>query len=154
MGLDQYLERRHYVQRWNHTPADKQFEVTVTQGGQPYALIQPERVSYVIEQVAYWRKANAIHRWFVEHVQNGEDDCREHPVPYEKLCELFNLVGNVFAGVLVAADALPTESGFFFGSTEYGADYREDLKETRRQLAPLIAEGDQYGMDYYYRASW
>jgi hypothetical protein len=24
--------------------------------------------------VGYWRKANAIHRWFVEHVQDGNDD--------------------------------------------------------------------------------
>ena len=30
------------------------------------------------EQVAYWRKANAIHRWFVDHVQDGEDDCDWH----------------------------------------------------------------------------
>lgn len=32
----------------------------------------------IYEQVAYWRKANAIHRWFVENVQDGEDDCCYH----------------------------------------------------------------------------
>ena len=30
------------------------------------------------EQAGYWRKANAIHDWFVKHVQDGEDDCRYH----------------------------------------------------------------------------
>lgn len=30
------------------------------------------------EQAGYWRKANAIHSWFVEHVQDGEDDCEYH----------------------------------------------------------------------------
>ena len=30
------------------------------------------------EHVGYWRKANAIHKWFVEHVQDGEDDCAYH----------------------------------------------------------------------------
>lgn len=30
------------------------------------------------EGVAYWRKANAIHKWFVDHVQDGEDDCDYH----------------------------------------------------------------------------
>ena len=30
------------------------------------------------EQVGYWRKANAIHDWFVKHVQDGEDDCKYH----------------------------------------------------------------------------
>lgn len=30
------------------------------------------------EQVGYWRKANAIHEWLVNHVQDGEDDCCYH----------------------------------------------------------------------------
>ena len=32
----------------------------------------------IYEQVAYWRKANAIHKWFVDNVQDGKDDCRYH----------------------------------------------------------------------------
>lgn len=32
----------------------------------------------IMEQVGYWRKANQIHKWFVEHVQDGEDDCQYH----------------------------------------------------------------------------
>lgn len=32
----------------------------------------------IIKQVGYWRKANEIHNWFVENVQDGEDDCDYH----------------------------------------------------------------------------
>ena len=27
------------------------------------------------KEVMYWRKANYIHNWFVENIQNGSDDC-------------------------------------------------------------------------------
>lgn len=84
MGLDMYLHRRHYVQRWNHITNDQQFTVTVMRGGEPYRAIDPERVAYVIEQVAYWRKANQIHRWFVDNVQNGKDDCRDYDLEETK----------------------------------------------------------------------
>lgn len=32
----------------------------------------------IMEQVGYWRKKNAIHQWFVDHVQDGIDDCDYH----------------------------------------------------------------------------
>lgn len=34
--------------------------------------------SSIMEQVGYWRKENMIHQWFVDHVQNGVDDCCYH----------------------------------------------------------------------------
>lgn len=33
---------------------------------------------HIMEEVGYWRKANQIHNFFVENVQNGEDDCSYH----------------------------------------------------------------------------
>ena len=32
----------------------------------------------IIDEVGYWRKANQIHNWFVNHVQHGVDDCEYH----------------------------------------------------------------------------
>lgn len=32
----------------------------------------------ISDEVAYWRKANAIHQWFVDNVQDGIDDCDYH----------------------------------------------------------------------------
>ena len=40
------------------------------------------------EGVGYWRKANQIHNWFVENVQNGVDDCGCYEVTKEQLEEL------------------------------------------------------------------
>ena len=154
MGLDMYLHRRHYVQRWNHITNDQQFTVTVMRGGEPYRAIDPERVAYVIEQVAYWRKANQIHRWFVDNVQNGKDDCREYPVSRNQLRKLLDLVNHVMRGTLLPQDALPTQKGFFFGSATYSRDYHYDLEETKRQLEPLLAEENKGNPEYYYRSSW
>lgn len=39
-------------------------------------------------EVAYWRKANQIHKWFVDHVQDGVDDCGYYKVSVEQLRDL------------------------------------------------------------------
>ena len=38
--------------------------------------------------VGYWRKANQIHRWFVENVQKGIDDCGYYRVSLKQLLAL------------------------------------------------------------------
>lgn len=45
----------------------------------------------IIEHVGYWRKANHIHKWFVENVQDGEDDCGYYEVDQEQLEELLDI---------------------------------------------------------------
>lgn len=68
-----------------------------------------------LTEVAYWRKANAIHAWFVDNVQDGIDECEESPVSREKLNELLSLCrkikstanlvdGHVYNGSHVGAD--------------------------------------------------
>jgi hypothetical protein len=73
--------------------------------------------------VCYWRKANEIHNWFVQNIQNGEDDCNSYFIPREKLKELVNLCKTVKQ--TKNTDLLPTQSGFFFGSTEHDEYYYE-----------------------------
>lgn len=43
------------------------------------------------QDVGYWRKANQIHKWFVDNVQNGEDDCGVYPVTFDQLTALLSL---------------------------------------------------------------
>ena len=43
-------------------------------------------------ETGYWRKANHIHQWFVENIQDGNDDCREYYVPRERLKELLEIL--------------------------------------------------------------
>ena len=50
----------------------------------------------IMEQVGYWRKANQIHNWFVENIQDGIDDCNYHrEVTEEDLTELLNVCQKV-----------------------------------------------------------
>lgn len=46
-------------------------------------------------QCAYWRKSNAIHKWFVDNVQEGRDDCGSYDVEVEQLRELLDTVDEV-----------------------------------------------------------
>lgn len=93
-----YLMRKTYVQQWEHQRLEKRNEVQVWRGGQPRPDIDPAKVSHVIEQMGYWRKANAIHQWFVTNVQDGEDDCKDYYVSREQLKELRDLCQLVLDG--------------------------------------------------------
>ena len=99
MGLDMYLNRKTYVKNWAHHQEDERHEVTVKRGGQVREDIKPSRVTYITEEVAYWRKANAIHRWFVETCQNGEDDCREAYVTIAQVRDLVTVCKQVLSTV-------------------------------------------------------
>ena len=52
----------------------------------------------ITEEVGYWRKANQIHSFFVDKVQDGEDDCDyHHEVTKEVLEELLDTCETVLA---------------------------------------------------------
>lgn len=107
-----------------------------------------------ITEVMYWRKANAIHKWFVDNVQDGVDECQESIVSVEKLKELLEILRKVSQNDSLAPELLPTESGFFFGGTEYDDWYFEKIKETIRVLYPLVYSTETEEAEYFYRASW
>lgn len=90
MGLDMNLYRKTYVKRWDHIPAEKQFSVSVKMGNKKYENIDSDKISYIEEEIAYWRKANQIHQWFVDNVQDGEDNCANYYVSASQLEELVN----------------------------------------------------------------
>jgi len=90
MGLDQYLEKRTFVgAEYEYRNVTGTIDITAEGKHIP---IDFKRVSSINERVAYWRKANAIHQWFVDNVQDGVDDCKEYYVDKEKLQELLDLV--------------------------------------------------------------
>lgn len=97
MGLDMYLLRKTYVLNWDHMRPEELHEITVKRGGVVRGDIKPERICYITEEVAYWRKANQIHAWFVENVQDGKDDCAEYWVTHDQLKELVRLCKQVLA---------------------------------------------------------
>lgn len=50
------------------------------------------------QEVAYWRKANQIHDWFVNNVQDGNDDCECYEVSEEQLRDLLDICIKVRDG--------------------------------------------------------
>lgn len=103
MGLDMYLHRRTYISQSEHTPEEHRYDITVSKGGVACA-IQPKRICYITEEIAYWRKANAIHKWFVDNCQDGVDDCRETLVLREQLEELVTLCKQVLSTLELVDD--------------------------------------------------
>ena len=81
MGLDMYLRGNRQVREYKSE--DKQLCSDIN------ALLPKNLLVYGIDaEVGYWRKANAIHNWFVTNVQDGKDDCEEYDVSREQLEQL------------------------------------------------------------------
>ena len=133
-------------------------------------------------ELLYWRKANHIHKWFVQNVQNGVDDCDDYIVSIDNLKTLHKLLNSIAEEVTLIEDetsfdiefkgdktvinsfcesVLPTCEGFFFGSTEYDKYYFLDIIQTVEMLEKIFNYIDSNGIeddseDYaiYYHSSW
>lgn len=104
-------------------------------------------------KIGYWRKANAVHDWFVQNCQDGNDDCREAYVSTEQLEELRKICKMVLDNHALASEYLPTTSGFFFGSTEYDEWYFQDLQSTVEIIDNALSNiGDEW--TFSYQSSW
>jgi len=108
----------------------------------------------VFEDVAYWRKANAIHAWFVDTVQDGVDDQRYALVTPDLLRRLRDTAQAALQEPARAPTLLPTRDGFLFGSTDYDAGYFADLRDTVTQLDQVLATTDPAQHVLLYHAWW
>jgi hypothetical protein len=106
------------------------------------------------DKVGQWRKANAIHKWFVDNVQNGVDDCSSYSVHMGDLVKLRSLVMRVLKDSSLAMELLPPASGFFFGSTEIDDWYWEDLKHTFKTISEVLDKMDWDNKVLMYQSSW
>jgi hypothetical protein len=165
MGLDMYLSVRKYVGRldlsidydkekgWSH---DEQFDKVIGACDMSEFLESDNTTGLHVEvPVAYWRKANAIHKWFVDTRADGVDECQPIWVNSDYLGELLELCNQVLADHTKADELLPTEGGFFFGPTEYDDWYFQGLEYTQRRLTeliPLMKNSDNDSA--VYQASW
>ena len=97
MGLDMYLNRCNR-KAWGF----KDFDIDEIKKNNPaiYEELKPyinkrgsEYYSWesIFEEVGYWRKANAIHKWFVDNAQNEVDDCGCYEVSKEQLEGLLDI---------------------------------------------------------------
>ena len=155
------------------------------------AMIKKSDEVIDVYELAYWRKANAIHKWFVDNVQKGKDNCKEYRVTRRNLLDLCDLVSDVLNhcelkegkvrngyqlkkflwfyykkynkvdGKVLTKDSikycqekLPTQEGFFFGSTDYDEHYYDDLVYTKERLNHILENYNLSKDKVYYSSSW
>jgi len=151
MGLDMYLTAKRYVS--NYDESDRAVSTEIMQHFPE--LAEDQSIQEVTVRVGYWRKANAIHRWFVDNVQEGEDNCRDYYVNRYQLEELKALCQRVLGFRHLAVEQLPTTEGFFFGSTDYDEFYFSDLEATVKIIDSALKLLDAgRGWDIEYTSSW
>ena len=154
MGLDMYLTAKRYL--WS----DKDKEIAKDINDAVGVEFNPEKrfvgSSMMVKEVSidamYWRKANAIHGWFVEKCQGGRDECQETYVPREKMVELRDLCKSILDNPDAYGDLEPTH-GFFFGSYEKDEWYYQDLKNTVEGITNALSL-PEHKNEYYYQSSW
>jgi hypothetical protein len=161
MGLDMYLTGKRYLSKWapeQDTERQSAIQILFPELADMQSQFDGSVVKEVCIEAGYWRKANAIHDWFVKNVQDGEDQCRPHPVSREQLAELKSLCERAIAArgrdfeEETSEDILPTASGFFFGTTEYDDWYYDYLAHTIEIVDRCLALPDSW--DFEYCSSW
>ncbi len=103
-------------------------------------------------EVGYWRKFNALHQWFVNNVCEGNDDCQFWIISKEKLHQFLELLKSLTPDN--CEDKLPTQSGFFFGSTQYDDIYWNDVADAIEQITELLEQTNFDTETLYYKSSW
>lgn len=97
MGLDMYLNKKVYIGAgydFNNIGG----KIEITSNGEVIP-INFKKVTYIVEEAVYWRKANQIHKWFVDNIQNGVDDCGEYYVSDDDIKKLLETINNLFSEV-------------------------------------------------------
>ena len=183
MGLDMYLEGS-FSTRAYMWPTDQQYadmregkEVKIDKSPEfeeAIAAIGFENapIDYAYNHFTYvfpiitWRKANAIHKFFVDEVQEGNDNCERHYVSRETLQELLDRITTILdiktpvAREMKAEELLPTDiEGCFFGTKDYDDWYYKDLEDTKKTLEKVFeyeenAEAGKCFDSFYYQSSW
>lgn len=146
MGLDMYLTGKRYISSRDKTisPAISKLFPEMNGKSMPIKEISIE--------AGYWRKANAIHNWFVENVQGGEDACRSHHVSRSQLKALHDVCVEVLNDNDLAEELLPSAQGFFFGSTDYTVHYFNDVKATIDIVKECLLMPEEWS--FQYQSSW
>jgi hypothetical protein len=153
VGLDMYFYGKRYL--WGFDTSGDQD--TISKIGQLFPEIGNAKIQQVEAEFMYWRKANQIHKWMVDNLQEGKDECQETYVEADSLIPLQAICAQVLADPARAPELLPAQSGFFFGGTDYDEWYFRDVQQTLDWLNTFLLRETQEalkGWEFYYRSSW
>ena len=155
MGLDMYLSAKRYLWADKDKAISEQVGKIIGVKGDHEKRFNSSSlvVKEIILEAMYWRKANAIHGWFVETVQDGEDNCHSYDVDRAQLESLRDLCKDILEHPDAERDEdLEPTAGFFFGSCNKDEYYYEDLKKTVEGLDRVLALPNEYS--FTYQSSW
>lgn len=165
MGLDMYLNAKKHLAKVNWQALNNNEQLSYNSPEAVYPkfndLMEITQLTDVATDIygatvevtcAYWRKANAIHSWFVKNVQKDKDDCGEYYVTQEQLIELIALCRHSLENK--DPSLLPPQAGFFFGGTDIDGWYWDQLTNTVDQLRRVLALPEVDKLSFYYSSSW
>lgn len=153
MGLDMYLKGKKHNNVWikDEEKMNDEEKAIHNFSKENFTGLKVQSIEFAL---GYWRKANAIHKWFVKNVQDDTDDCEEYWVSSEKLIELKDLCEKVLINKDKAPEWLAAQTGFFFGSQDYDEWYFKDLESTVEIIDKTLEAQSKYGLSIYYQSSW
>jgi len=162
MGLDMYLSVEKYIPKYDWVKTSMSNDLVENADYKILkSLLAPNlgdddsAAGFKVEIPAgYWRKANAIHKFFVDECADGVDECQPINIIVDELIVLRDKCKTVIENPSVANDVLPTKGGFFFGNTEYDEWYFNDLEKTVEIIDKVLAENDIEHLVIIYQASW
>lgn len=108
-------------------------------------------------QIGYFRKFNALHSYIVKTFADGIDNCQDiilYKEDVEKIKKVLDDVLNVHQQAEKAKEILPTQSGYFFGGTDYDEYYFEEVKVAADLMQNFLDNFDFENYQLVYRASW
>lgn len=107
-------------------------------------------------QIGYFRKFNALHSYIVKTFANGIDNCQDIILYKEDVEQIKKVLDDVLEANTEekAKELLPTQSGFFFGGTDYDEFYFEDVKDAADLMQSFLDNFDFENYQLIYEASW
>lgn len=150
MGLDMYLYAEKFVSNAEYRKEQDKFSAIIKAlnadtFAKDHAIVELE--------VAYWRKANAIHGWFVQHAE--ADDCSPIYFTREQIAELLGICKQLLLDKdeEQAEELLPPTAGFFFGTYEIDEWYWQSVEQTATILDEILTNVPE-DWSFKYQASW
>lgn len=118
--------------------------------------------STIFEEVASWTKANHIHGWFVNNIQNGNDNCHYYFVTEDDLLELKEICEKVLTFnffildrdsylLYYSADTL-IDAGFVTKKRYY--ELEKELNEILPTRKGLCFGPNDYAMSYFLQVEY
>ena len=104
---------------------------------------------YYPEVDAYFRKVNFIYKYFQYKLE--DEQCF---IEKEDLLDIIERCEQVLADDTKAEELLPTQCGFFFGSTDYDDYYFDDVADCKKQMEHLLEDFDDNTDIIYVVMSW